>query len=118
MNLPEFSRINRERCESAQGFNQPLSSWSPAEWTNATLGELGEAANLTKKISRHDLSLIGNFKEQDQDKAILVQRARKELADTIIYGDLAIQALGGNTSEELREKFNDKSHELGLPFLV
>src|SRR6185503_6454385 len=100
MNLSEFSKLNLKRCTSPDAFNHQLDSWSPAEWTNAMLGEGGEAANLTKKLLRHRDNVAGNHKAEDKDVESLRRRARAEIADAIIYADLAIQTLGGDTSYE------------------
>lgn len=118
MNLKEFSAVNRKRCTDESGFNHALDSWSPAEWTNAMAGEMGEAANITKKILRHDQGIKGNVKAEDQDRDELRRRAIDEIADVIIYADLAIQALGGDTSEAVRDKFNRKSVEIGSDILA
>jgi len=118
MDLSEFSKANNERCTSENGFNHALDSWSVAEWTNAICGELGEAANLTKKILRLDQGIPGNTKLEDKDRESLRLRAIDEIADVIIYADLAIQALGGDTTEAVREKFNKKSFEIGSDILV
>jgi hypothetical protein len=61
------------------------SDWSPAQWLQAMVGELGEFANIRKKFERGDLS---------RDEYELA--ARKELADVQIYLDiLAMRALDG-----------------------
>ena len=48
MTFGQFSEANRKRCESPQGFNHPLDGWSTSDWLTATVGELGEAANIIK----------------------------------------------------------------------
>jgi len=115
MDLNRFSRVNLERCTSPQGLNHSLESWSEAEWTNAIAGELGEAANLTKKLLRHRDGVAGNVKTEDQDIDYLRRQAAHEIIDAIIYADLAIQRLGFNTSELLVGVFNRKSDQLGCP---
>lgn len=118
MELQLFSKINRERCTSPGGFNHTLDTWSYAEWTNAIAGEVGEACNLTKKLTRHRDKIPGNIKKVDQSVDILKLRAAQELADAFIYIDLAIQALGFNTSKIVRDKFNDKSRQLNCKIVV
>ncbi len=118
MNLKEFSKLNLQRCTSPQAFNHALDSWSPAEWTNAIAGELGEAANLTKKLLRHRDGVAGNVKAEDQDIESLKRRAVRELADVVIYADLAVQALGFDLSDEVRAAFNEKSEQLGCGIKV
>jgi NTP pyrophosphatase (non-canonical NTP hydrolase) len=112
LTIKEFSKANLQRCTSPNGFAHELESWHPSQWTNALAGEAGEACNLTKKMLRHDLQLRGNVKIVDTDYESLRLRAMKELADVIIYADLAIQALGGNTEHILRRVFNAKSVEI------
>lgn len=82
--LPEFKDANgRPAHESEDG-----SDWSPAQWLQAVIGELGEYANIRKKFERGDLELE-EFKEL----------AWKELADVQCYLDiLARRCL--DTSEE------------------
>lgn len=118
LELNAFAALNLKRCEAANGFNHALDSWNPSEWTNAMCGELGEAANLTKKISRHDQGIRGNVKAEDQDRDALRLRAIDEIADVIIYADLAIQRLRGNTAAAVRDKFNRKSIEIGCDILI
>jgi len=113
MNLEKFSKVNLERCTSPEGFNHSLESWSEAEWTNAILGELGEAANLTKKLLRHRDGVAGNVKPEDQDVDYLRRQAAHEIIDAMIYADLTIQRLGFNTAELLKGVFNRKSDQLG-----
>jgi hypothetical protein len=124
--LAKFSRVNRHRATSPDGFNHTLDSWSEAEWTNAMGGEAGEAqeimslltaavgraSNLAKKLLRHRDNVSGNNKEEDKSVDSLRLRAARETADVMIYGDLAIQRLGFETHEIMRSKFNDKSDEL------
>lgn len=55
-----FSMINRMRCESPEGFNHALESWSLSDWITATTGELGEAANIAKKLNRIRDGIPGN----------------------------------------------------------
>jgi len=112
MNLRKFSKVNLERCTSPDGFGHSLASWSEAEWTNAMTGELGEAANLTKKLLRHRDKIAGNHKAEDQDVESLRRRAAKEIADVVIYADLATQALGYDLSTVVTDVFNAQSDEL------
>lgn len=115
MDLKQFSGLNRKRC--VEGFKHELSGWSPAEWTNAVAGEAGEACNNAKKLLRHRDAIPGN-KPEDQSVTALKGKTAMELADAIIYADLAIQSLGFDTSEILREVFNAKSLQIGSDILV
>ena len=53
------------------------SDWTPAQWLQAVVGELGEYANIRKKFERGDL----NFKQYEVEAA-------KELADVQTYLDI------------------------------
>lgn len=55
-----FSAVNRKRCESPDGFNHALDSWSLSDWFLAVLGEFGEAANVGKKLNRVRDGIPGN----------------------------------------------------------
>lgn len=118
LNLVEFSRTNLARCTSPDGFGHPLNSWSVAEWTNAVAGEAGEACNFAKKLLRHRDGTRGNYKEGDKDVEALKRKAAGELADVVIYADLAAAALGYDLATVLAETFNAKSDELKLPYRI
>lgn len=60
MDLTSFSNANRTRCESSRGFNHSLDSWSTSDWLVAVMGELGEAANIVKKLNRVRDNIAGN----------------------------------------------------------
>ena len=53
------------------------SDWSPGDWLNAIVGELGETANVLKKVLRGDFSLEEMRPE-----------IGKELADVVTYLDI------------------------------
>ena len=109
MHLKAFSGANRLRCEAPNGFNHKLSAWSPSEWLTATVGELGEAANLIKKLNRDRDGVPGNTETPVELRKAL----QDEIADTFIYLDLLAQALGIDLEAAVIEKFNRKSRELG-----
>lgn len=113
-----LSAVNLARCTAPDGFNHPLASWSVAEWTNAVAGEAGEACNLAKKLIRHRDGVAGNYKPEDQDQANLRRRIAEELADVVIYCDLAMAAVGYDFATTVREIFNRKSAELGSHYMV
>lgn len=91
---------------------QDGSDWSPAQWLQATIGELGEFANVRKKFERGDLT-----------HAEYVILARKELADVQTYLDiLAARALdipgvphpfGVNLGEATVAKWDEVSERVG-----
>jgi NTP pyrophosphatase (non-canonical NTP hydrolase) len=112
-----FSEINRQRCEAADGFSHPLDSWSLPDWFTATVGELGEAANVLKKLNRIRDGMDAKF-NKGLDKAALQGEFKKEIGDTFIYLDLLAQAAGFTIEEAAVEAFNNKSAELCCPILM
>lgn len=111
MILEEFSRINRLRSESPDGFGHKLNDWSLSDWFTAVVGELGEAANVAKKLNRVRDGIGGNKETADQLRAKLAS----ELADTFIYLDLLAQSCGIDLGEAVVRTFNAKSDQLGCP---
>ena len=107
----EFSQQNRARCEHPQGFHHPLSSWSTSDWMTAMVGEVGEAANVVKKLNRVRDGVPGNKVSADELRAML----RRELGDVFIYLDLMAQSCGFNIADAAIEVFNAKSEDIGYP---
>lgn len=99
-----FQRLqatNKPRAIGAFGHAPDLSDWSPLEWAGAAAGEMGELANLVKKLRRG---------EPVPKKAIA-----DEIADTITYLDLLASALDIDTGEAVATKFNEVSDRKGWP---
>jgi len=109
MDMKAFSATNRLRCEHPQGFRHALSSWSLSDWMTATMGELGEAANVAKKLNRVRDGIPGNTVSEAELRAML----RDEIADTFIYLDLMAQSQGFSLADAVREKFDRTSAKLG-----
>ena len=104
-----FRAANRKRLpqfKNAKGeFTHPDENgkdWPLSKWMNAATGELGEAANIIKKIERGDFSL-----EEGKEKLA------KELADIICYIDLLANAADINLGKAVSEKFNEVSERVG-----
>jgi NTP pyrophosphatase (non-canonical NTP hydrolase) len=68
----------------------------------AVTGELGEYANMSKKLRRGDLT-------EEEFK----QAASKELADVVTYLDILAMQLGIDLGEAVRSKFNEVSRRVG-----
>lgn len=107
--VPTFSQRNRQRCESPSGFNHKLDSWSLSDWLTATAGELGEAANIIKKLNRVRDNIPGNSETHEQLRAALAD----ELADVAIYLDLMTQAAGFDLEAIREAKFAKTSTKIG-----
>lgn len=101
--LPQFKNSKGEPAHS-----QPDGSdWSLAEWCNAVTGELGEAANLIKKVQRGDYTL----EESRQDLA-------DEFADIVTYLDILAMRAGVDLGEAVKNKFNFVSRLVGADVFI
>lgn len=98
LRLPQFKNKHGGLAHSkADG-----SDWSPAQWLQAVVGELGEYANLRKKFERGDI-----------DGAEFLVEAADELADVMIYLDILAFRLGVRLDVAVRDKFNRVSDRVG-----
>lgn len=109
MDLTAFSETNRKRCEAFSGFNHMLDDWSLSDWMTATVGELGEAANVAKKLNRVRDGIPGNAETADELRSALAD----ELADTFIYLDLLCQSQGIVLADAVASKFDRTSEKIG-----
>ena len=111
MTFGQFSEANRKRCEHPRGFNHPLAGWSTSDWMTALVGEVGEAANVVKKLNRVRDGVPGNKLSANE----LRDQLRKELGDVFVYLDLMSQSLGFSIADAAAEVFNAKSEQIGYP---
>lgn len=111
MNIRKFSELNRLRCESVEGFNHRLNDWSPSDWFVAVTGEVGEAANILKKLNRIRDGVPGNAPHETKEH--LSAALATELADAFIYLDLTAQALNIDLYDAVTNKFNATSDKIG-----
>lgn len=77
------------------------SDWSPAQWLQAVVGELGEYANIRKKFERGDIT-----------KEKFLELAAEELADVQVYLDLLAGQLGIDLGQATINKFNAVSNRV------
>lgn len=88
-------------------FEPDGSDWSLGEWICAVTGELGELANVIKKVRRGDLSMA------EARPAI-----SKEIADVQIYLDILAMRCGVQLDEAVPAKFNEVSRRVGAPVFI
>jgi NTP pyrophosphatase (non-canonical NTP hydrolase) len=105
----KFSEQNRQRCEAPNGFNHHLGSWSLSDWMTAVAGEVGEAANVVKKLNRVRDGIPGNT----ETEAELREQLGEEIADAVIYLDLLAQAAGFDLETIRDAKFAKVSAKIG-----
>lgn len=112
--LQQLRRLSVERAK--EGFktyeNQPITYW-----TTAIIGEFGELCNMIKKMKRaenggHDSG------HSYTAKSITPKMIREEIGGTLIYIDLLCSFLEIDLEEAITETFNEKSIELGFPYLL
>ena len=96
--LPEFKNKHGKRAHKKKDG----SDWTPAQWLQAVVGEVGEYANLRKKFERGDID-VTEFKLEAAD----------ELADIVAYLDLLAMQLGIDLGAAVREKWNFVSARVG-----
>jgi NTP pyrophosphatase (non-canonical NTP hydrolase) len=92
---------NKERIKSSR-YEKCEREWTTAHWMQATVGELGELANLMKKVDRGDIPL-----------SIARPDIARELADVQTYLDIMAFKLGVDLGEATRKKFNEVSERMG-----
>ena len=109
MHFTDFSQQNKLRCESPHGFNHRLGNWTLSDWMTAAMGELGEAANIAKKLNRVRDGIPGNSETEEELHAALAD----ELADTFIYLDLMCQSQGIVLQDAVISKFGKTSEKIG-----
>lgn len=118
--LPQFKdALGRPAHSKEDG-----SDWSIAEWLEAVTGELGEFANMHKKVRRGDFGvtavevysardmrryLNADWSEPEQVKVAL----GSELADVVIYLDILAFRLGIDLGAAVMAKFNETSSRVG-----
>jgi NTP pyrophosphatase (non-canonical NTP hydrolase) len=109
MNMKDFSETNATRCRRWH----PINSWSLSDWMTALVGEIGEAANLIKKMNRLRDGIRGRADEKNME--LLRHKLIDELADAYTYLDLLFTAAGIDREKAVKEKFNKTSVEYNFP---
>jgi NTP pyrophosphatase (non-canonical NTP hydrolase) len=96
--LPEFKNSLGQPAHSKPDG----SDWSPAQWLQAVVGELGEYANLRKKYERGDIP-----------ESQFLREAGRELADVQTYLDILANQIGIDLGQATKMKFNEVSERVG-----
>jgi NTP pyrophosphatase (non-canonical NTP hydrolase) len=105
-NVARLPRFKNRKGEPAH--SQPDGSdWALSTWSNAVLGELGELANMIKKIERGDITL---------DEAR--EACGKECADVATYLDILAFRLGVDLGQAVVDKFNEVSDRVGADIKI
>lgn len=83
------------------------SDWTPAQWLQAVVGELGEYANLRKKYERGEIN-----------EEVFMREAGYELADTATYLSILAHQIGVDMDAAIRDKFNIVSDRVCAPIYI
>lgn len=120
----DLRRANEGRCRPPY-FKHTIKSWTPCKWTTALAGEVGEAANIIKKVHRGDYTLdemmpgptaITMTAALEGGHVVTVREAiARELADVICYVDLLAARLDIDLAEAVAAKFNEVSKRVKAP---
>lgn len=94
-------------------------TWSLCDWMTCLTGEIGEAANIIKKIKHNRFPCSGTAQIPVFENRLQARRAlANELADVQIYLDLLAGSVGINLEDTVRLTFNTKSRELNSEVLL
>jgi NTP pyrophosphatase (non-canonical NTP hydrolase) len=104
------SQMNRAR---AKEWHRGI-KWSLADWSNALCGEVGELANVVKKLRRLETGTGVRMEEMHRED--LITKAKKEVADVFLYLDLLLEQLDSDAEmlEVVADKFNETSETFGF----
>jgi NTP pyrophosphatase (non-canonical NTP hydrolase) len=110
LDLAELRTVNVSRLYRWHG---EADEWSGADWSNAMCGEAGEAANVVKKLRRHETHAGTQY--NTPEVAALLPALAEELADVVIYADLLAHKYGIDLADAVIAKFNRVSEAQGFP---
>lgn len=111
--MPSFEDLRVVNAARKDRWHGDADEWSGADWSNAMCGEAGEAANVVKKLRRHE-TRTGTAYNTPPVEALMPALA-EELADVVIYADLLAHKYGIDLGAALVAKFNRVSAEQGFP---
>lgn len=101
LKFKELRQANVARLASSK-YRICEETWQHAHWVQALVGEVGEMANILKKVDRGDYPLM-----------IALPDIAKELADIQCYLDILAFKLGIDLGAATVAKFNEVSDRIG-----
>jgi NTP pyrophosphatase (non-canonical NTP hydrolase)/uncharacterized coiled-coil DUF342 family protein len=108
LSVREMQAINARRSARWMAGSP---GWTTLEIAGELAGEVGELANVCKKLRRSEMGVPGN-KVSDE---VLFQQARGEMADVMIVLMLTASKLGIDLQDAVCATFNAKSEQMGFP---
>ena len=98
------------------------SDWTVAQWVQATLGELGEFANLRKKFERGDITIheysVAAAKELADIQTYLDLLAARALDHTHPDGTYFVHPTGIELGRATVQKWNEVSARVDVPLRI
>lgn len=107
LSFARFVEVSVARAKRWHSGFPDCGGWSGADWSNALVGEAGEAANVVKKLRRRELGLAGGEDATD--------RLADEIGDVLEYAVLLAAYYGIDPAEAAISKFNRVSERHGFP---
>jgi len=111
--LQETSASRAEQWHGARPRPDDGTGWTGADWSNAMCGEAGEAANIVKKLRRHETGAGTGYNTPPY--ADLIDKLGEEIADVVCYAVLLAEYYGIELSETVIAKFNQVSRAQNFP---
>ncbi len=113
MNDLTFTALRAANASRKTRWHGEADEWSGADWSNAMCGEAGEAANVVKKIRRHETHTGTAYNTPDLEQ--LLPALAEELADVVTYADLLAHKYGIDLGAAVAAKFNRVSAAQDFP---
>ena len=114
LTFKELAHVNAERCK--RWHHADTEPWTGADWSNAMCGEAGEAANVVKKLRRHETGTANPV--LDPPGGSLREMLGHEIADTILYAFLLADHYCINVERAVIQKFNSVSDKQAFPEML
>lgn len=117
----DFTELSRTNDARKARWHSGAEEWTGADWSNAMCGEAGEAANVVKKLRRHETGIgagpgvFPGAKGEPYNTMELLAKLADEIADVILYADLLASFYGIDTEAAVRAKFNRVSEAQDFP---
>jgi NTP pyrophosphatase (non-canonical NTP hydrolase) len=113
-----FHELALQNASRMERWHLGSDTWTGADWSNAMCGEAGEAANVVKKLRRHETHIDNTAAGTPYNTppiGELLDALGDEIADVILYAHLLAYHYGINVEDSVRDKFNRVSQEQGFP---
>lgn len=111
--LLDFAQLRVQNVARRMRWHGEADEWSGADWSNAMCGEAGEAANVVKKLRRHETHTGTAYNTPEVEE--LLPALAEELADVVTYADLLADKYDIDLGAAVRAKFNRVSEAQGFP---